>query len=142
MSHPIRQLGICLLCAGATNGGAATLESLQAFTLGDDHVEYYEAHVVLNSKDQRRDEDAILKHVRALCSDFPKLDTYLVRVFDSLEVAQEFGRLRLSTLSANRAPDAVRRGFVLELSPSRDAVVAPLAPNARSVSLPRNWCRH
>lgn len=136
-------LALILAIAHPMSYGASSapyLKALYAYSLGaSGKPEFYEAHVVLS--DFKGDARDLVDRLRSICSEFPKLDTYLVRVFSSDRAARVEYLGGLGRKPTN-APDWFASEFVAEILPKGEVVLSPMQQeNRRIQKINVGWCR-
>jgi hypothetical protein len=116
------------------------LKVLYAYSLGTSgKPEFYEAHVVLH--DVSADAKDLIGLLRSMCSEFRRLDTYLVRVFKSDRAARLEYLGGLGRKPAN-VPEWFADEFAAEILPSGEVVLSPIQQDKRRVQkISSGWCR-
>jgi hypothetical protein len=122
----------------AAESSSAYLSGLSARTLGFPHVEFYEASIV--SDIRQAELNGLLGVVRPLCSEFPKLDTYLVRVVADPKWAQEqpFDWGLGPQSRADRAK--LVEIYIAEIRPDGALTLYPYGNSPRTINVGRGWC--
>jgi hypothetical protein len=124
--------------AMAAEPSSAYLSALFARTLGFPHVEFYEAFIIT---DVRPTEfDTLLGLVRPLCLEFPKLDTYLVRVLADPKWATEqpFDWSLGPPSRTDRAKLA--EIYIAEIRPEGALTFYPYRNSPKVINIGRGWC--
>lgn len=120
---------------------SAYVKGVYSYSLGSNgKPEFYEAHVVLPNGTVEREK--LIQQLKALCTEFPRLDSYIVRVFSSSRAARiEFFSSGLGRVSAS-APAWFKDEFVAEINPRAEITLFPANEGKRQVSkLGPGWCR-
>jgi len=119
------------------------LESLNAYTLGYSHVEFYEAFLVTNLRESEL--EGLMKNISELCGEFPKLDKYVTRIFsdDKLANPQVFKSAFGSNIGGNssKASPASINSYIAEINSKGELVLFPFSETKRKViNVGYNWC--
>lgn len=125
--------------AMAAEPSVAYLQTLIARTLGFPKVEFYEAFVVTSSR-KLESTDTLLELVRPLCSEFPKLDSYLVRVFSDAKWAKEQAfDWGIGPQGSNVRADLADI-YMAEIRPDGTLTLFPYRSSPTTVNIGRSWC--
>ncbi len=117
---------------------SAYLTGLSARTLGFPHVEFYEAFIV--SDVRQVESNGLLGLVRPLCSEFPELDTYVVRVIADAKWAKEQPfDWSLGPRSRNDRAKLAEI-YIAEIRPEGALTLYPYGNSPRAINVGRGWC--
>ena len=129
-----------LICASSTAAASPTIyvKGIHAYTLGYPKVEFYEAYIVTDA--QQLSADVLIKLLRPFCSEFPRLETYMVRVFSDGKWAtpQSFD-WGLGPPSAQARKDLAPI-YLAELRPDGTLTLYPYQEGSKTVAITRGWC--
>jgi len=120
--------------------GEAYLNNLISFSLIKGSADYYEAYVV--SRSIADTPEGVLAMLRPICSEFPKLDTYVVKVFtDSSFANYENAGNNKYLFSPSKE---LMSSFWATLGPNGTLMFFPVDKTRRKThSLPsKNWCNY
>lgn len=128
-----------VLPAMAADLNRAYLHGLYAHTLGNARLEYYEAYVVTDSREISFNSVPLL--LRSLCSEFPKLDTYMVRLFSDPKWAKPQGfDWGLGPKNA-RDRSELASTYLAEVRPDGAVTIYPYRGTPQVISIGRQWCK-
>jgi len=123
----------------ASNNVGAYLQGLYAYTLGYGHVEFYEAYVVVDREAFSRSD--VVSVLRPLCSEFPKLDTYTVRIFSDAKWAQPQDFEWALGPRSSRIKNLLADKYLAEIRPDGKATVYPYGKTAKREDFRPRWCK-
>lgn len=130
-------LGLIQVSAAMAINESIYLQGIHAYTLGYPKVEFYEAYIVTDA--QQLSAEATVNLLRPLCVEFPKLDTYMVRVFSDSKWAKPQSFDWGLGPSNSDVRKEVSKKYLAELRPDGTLISHPYQDGAKS-TVAKSWC--